>query len=150
MPRPKLRRWIESHPTQNWFKPAGVTLRNLEEVVLSLDEIEAIRLSDLEGMYQETAAERMNVSRQTLGRILQSAHRKIAEALVQGKAIRLQGGSIQMRDNQENEKNQKEERLGTRGQGGRRQGGRQGRGRGCGLGQGRGSKRGRGGEGRGG
>ncbi len=63
-----------------------------------MDEIEAIRLADLEGEYQEQVAKKMNVSRQTIGRILSSAHRKTAEALVQGKAIRLEGGQIQFSD----------------------------------------------------
>jgi rubrerythrin len=60
--------------------------------------LEAIRLADLEGLYQEQVAEAMNVSRQTLGRILDSAHRKVAEALVQGKMLRIEGGNIEMND----------------------------------------------------
>lgn len=71
-------------------------MRNLEEVSLTLDEFEAIRLADLEGMYQSNVAERMNVSRQTIGRILSTAHKKIAEALVHGKAIRLEGGKVKL------------------------------------------------------
>lgn len=74
-------------------------MRVLEEVSLTLDEIEAIRLADLEGMYQDQVAKKMNVSRQTVGRILASAHKKIAEALVLGKAIRMEGGSIQFKSN---------------------------------------------------
>jgi len=97
MPRPKVTRQVSERPEVTWFKPAGVPLRNLDEVVLTLDEIEAIRLADLDGMYQEQAAEQMDVSRQTVGRILTSAHRKIAEALVEGKAIRMEDGPVQFR-----------------------------------------------------
>ena len=66
----------------------------LEEVVLTIDEFEAVRLADLEGLYQEQAAEKMNVSRQTFGRIIESARKKVAEALVQGKALKIGGGEF--------------------------------------------------------
>ena len=98
MARPKTLRWIENIPEVTWFKPAGLQRRLLDEVSLTLDEIEAIRLADLESNYQEQVAEKMNVSRQTVGRILASAHKKIAEALVLGKAIRLEGGTFHHRD----------------------------------------------------
>ena len=98
MPRPKCTREIGHLPSSTWFKPAGVSLRDLEEVVLTLDEIEAIRLADAEGLYQEQVAEQMKVSRPTVGRILASGRKKIAEALVQGKAIRMEGGSVNIRN----------------------------------------------------
>ncbi len=69
-------------------------MSDLEEVVLTIDEVEAIRLADFEGMYQEQAAEKMKISRQTFGRVIAAAHRKIAEALVAGKALRIEGGVI--------------------------------------------------------
>jgi len=78
------------------FKPAGVPASTLEEVVLSLDEFEALRLADLEGLYQEQAAERMQVSRQTFGRTVEAARKKVAEALVLGKALRIEGGNVQL------------------------------------------------------
>jgi predicted DNA-binding protein (UPF0251 family) len=68
----------------------------LETLTLTLDELEAIRLADLEGQYQERAAEEMNVSRQTFGRIIESARKKIAEALISGKALEIKGGRIEM------------------------------------------------------
>jgi predicted DNA-binding protein (UPF0251 family) len=71
-------------------------VRDLDEVVMSLDEFEAMRLADLEGLYQEQAAARMNVSRPTFGRIIDSARRKVAEALVHGKALRIEGGPVQL------------------------------------------------------
>ena len=83
-------------PESNYFNPRGVPLSALEEVILTVDEFEAIRLADLEGSYQEQAAEKMNVSRQTFGRIIDSAHRKVAEVLVKGKALKIEGGEFEM------------------------------------------------------
>jgi uncharacterized protein len=68
----------------------------LTEVVLAFDELEAIRLSDLEGRYQEDAAAEMGVSRQTFGRIIEAAHRKVAEALCHGKALQIAGGIVEI------------------------------------------------------
>ena len=76
--------------------PAGVSACHVEEVVLSLDECEAIRLADLEGLYHEEAAARMNVSRQTFGRILETGRKKVARVLVEGKALRIGGGEVKM------------------------------------------------------
>jgi len=73
-----------------YFKPRGIPLIDLEEVDLSLDELEAIRLADYEGLYHEQAAERMNISRSTFGRILGEARRKVAEAVVDGKALKIE------------------------------------------------------------
>lgn len=96
MPRPQCCRRIAHTPTCAVFAPAGVPACDLEEVVLSLDECEAIRLADLEGLYQETAAARMNVSRQTFGRILEAARKKVARAIMEGKALRIEGGEVEM------------------------------------------------------
>ncbi len=90
MPRKKQSRNICGKPNATYYKPAGIPLKDLEEVALSLDEFESIRLADYEGLYQEDAAKQMNISRQTFGRIIKSAHQKIATALVQGKAIVIQ------------------------------------------------------------
>ncbi|HUL36698.1 MAG TPA: DUF134 domain-containing protein [Thermodesulfobacteriota bacterium] len=96
MARPRNCRRVGSVPESNYFKPRGIPLSMLEEVVLTVDECEAIRLADLEGLYQEQAAEKMNVSRQTFGRIIDSAHKKVAEALVKGKALKIEGGEFEM------------------------------------------------------
>ena len=80
------------------MKPAGVPARDLEEVVLGFDEAEALRLADLEGFYQEAAARSMGVSRQTFGRIVESARRKVADAILNGKALRIEGGEIKIRE----------------------------------------------------
>ena len=96
MARPLNCRRVGLLPPCSVYKPAGIPARFLEEVVLTVDEFEAIRLADLKGMYQETAAEQMKVSRQTFGRIIESARKKIADALVEGKALRIEGGEFQM------------------------------------------------------
>ena len=93
MPRPIKNRWVNWKPGASYFKPQGIPLRELGEVNLTVDELEAVRLAHLEGLYQEEAAQQMNISRQTFGRILESAHRKIAQALVNGNALRIEGGS---------------------------------------------------------
>ncbi len=96
MARPRNCRRVGSMPESNYFKPRGIPLSMLEEVILNVDEFEAIRLADLQSLYQEQAAEKMNVSRPTFGRIVESAHKKVAEALVQGKALKIEGGHFEM------------------------------------------------------
>jgi len=96
MPRPCRRRLVWGAPTVVYFKPQGVPLRMLAEVVLKLDELEALRLADLEGLSQEEAGQRMGVSRATFGRIVESARRKTAQVLVHGMALRIEGGSVKM------------------------------------------------------
>lgn len=96
MPRPLKTRRIGCKPDSNYFKPRGIPLTDLGEVVLTMDELEAVRLADFEGIYQEAAARRMNISRQTFGNIIKSAHQKIADALVNAKALRIEGGVVTM------------------------------------------------------
>ena len=96
MSRPFCCRRIAGKPAVPIFKPIGIPVCEIEEVVVALDEFEAMRLADLDGMYQEQAAEQMNVSRPTFSRIIESAHRKMADALVHGKALRIEGGPVQM------------------------------------------------------
>lgn len=92
MPRPKRPRRICFRPGVTYFKPRGVPLSFLKEVDLDADELEAIRLADFEGLDQVTAAKKMKISQSTLQRILTSARKKIAEALVSGKAIKIKKG----------------------------------------------------------
>jgi len=94
MTRPKCARFVDDFPTTTFFKPRGIPLVELEEITLAVDEFEALRLADLDGLYQEDAAARMNVSRATFGRILESAHKKVADALINGKAIKIEGGVV--------------------------------------------------------
>ncbi len=98
MARKKCLRHIEASPGTVYYKPAGIRLVELEEVCLELDEFEAVKLADLEELYQEEAAVKMNVSRQTFGRIITSARNKIADAIVNGKAIRIEGGSVLLKN----------------------------------------------------
>lgn len=95
MPRPICKRWVACSPEATLFKPAGVPAHRLERVALMLDEVEALRLADLEGMYQEPAAELMRVSRPTFARIVESARRKVADALIHGKALCIEGGVVE-------------------------------------------------------
>jgi predicted DNA-binding protein (UPF0251 family) len=95
MPRPKKPRFVSGYPTLTAFIPEGVPVSG--EVFLSVEELEAIRLSDFEGLDQESAANLMEVSRQTYGRILARARNIISEALVTGKALKIEGGDYEFR-----------------------------------------------------
>ena len=90
MARPKKRRRVCCQPGAFYFKPRGIPLFQLEEVALSLDELETLRLADNEGLYHEDAALRMKISRATFGRILNEARRKVAYAILEGKALRIE------------------------------------------------------------
>ncbi len=96
MPRPRQCRRVAQLPQATYYKPRGVPMRMLQQVALTVDELEAIRLADLEGLYQEEAAGRMNVSRQTFGRIVEAARKKVADALVNGKALSIEGGPVEV------------------------------------------------------
>ena len=95
MPRPKKPRFVSGYPTITAFFPQGVLVTG--ELSLSVEELEAIRLSDFERLDQESAANLMQVSRQTYGRILTDAHSIVSEALVTGKALKIEGGNYEMR-----------------------------------------------------
>ena len=97
MPRPKCCRRIGAPPEKMCYHPEGMSSPYLEEVHLTLDEYEAIRLADLEGLYQEQAASRMSISRQTFGRIIEAAHRKVADVLVNGKVLKIEGGVVSIK-----------------------------------------------------
>ncbi len=90
--RPRLMRRVALNLEADYFKPAGIPMRELELVSLTLEETEAVRLSDLENLEQEDAAKKMGISRRTYWRELQSARKKIADALVNGKAIKIEKG----------------------------------------------------------
>ncbi len=89
MARPRRCRFVMFQPTVAYFKPAGVALAQLSEVALGMDELEALRLVDYLGLTQEEAASRMAVSQPTMHRLLIEARKKIVDALVNGKAIRI-------------------------------------------------------------
>ena len=90
--RPKKTRWISCLPRERCFKPVCKTLSKAESVYLTLDEFEALRLADLDGLEQVDAAKRLKISRPTFSRILSIARLKIADGLVNIKAIRIEGG----------------------------------------------------------
>lgn len=94
MPRPVKWRRVAFIPGVRYYIPVGVPQCNLEENVLKIEELEAIRLKDLEGLEQEECAERMEVSRQTFQRILIEARKKVTDSLVNGKAVRIEGGNF--------------------------------------------------------
>ena len=90
MPRPKKWRCVNCHPCAPYFKPIGGGATKAREVFLSLDEVEALRLADLEGKYHTEAASEMKISRGTFGRIVNEARRKVAEAIIGGRALRIE------------------------------------------------------------
>ena len=96
MVRPRKDRYVAFNPEVSYFKPRGIPMFELEEIQLTVDEREAIRLADLLGMSHEDAGRQMGVSRATFGRITQQARRKVADALINGKAINVEGGNFRI------------------------------------------------------
>ncbi len=96
MPRPRLFRRVMFQPNVTYFKPIGVRMAGLEETVVTVDEFEAVRLKDLLGLGQEEAAKKMDISQPTFHRLVLGARKKIADALVNGKAIKIEGGNFRM------------------------------------------------------
>lgn len=94
MPRPSKCRAVSEHPGERIFRPSGFEGPGENPVTMSFDEFEAIRLADLEGLYQEDAARLMQVSRPTFSNILASARKKLGEMLVQGRSLTVTGGNI--------------------------------------------------------
>ncbi len=93
-------RWVSWQPGVTFYKPAGVPARALQIVNITVEELEAIRLTDLNQLTQEQAAKQMNISQPTFNRILTSARQKIADALVNGKAITIEGGRYVVKQGQ--------------------------------------------------
>lgn len=97
MPRPRICRRVRFRPNASFFKPAGIPVRELDEEVLSHEEIEAIRLIDHDEIEQSKACKQMEISQPTLSRLLKSARKKISQAIIHGKAIRIEGGNFKFR-----------------------------------------------------
>ena len=93
MSRPRICRRIRFRPETTYFKPAGIRMVELEEIILTFDEYETIRLIDLEDIEQADAGKMMKISQPTLSRLLKSARKKISDAIVNGKAIKIEGGN---------------------------------------------------------
>lgn len=96
MVRPRKQRLVQKPPRVEYFKPRGIPLKRLQETCLTVEGVEALRLADLEGLNQEQAAKRMHVSRQTFGRVLAKARNAVAEAVVSGRALRIDGGDYRL------------------------------------------------------
>jgi len=94
MARPVKLRYVAQLPGTGFFRPVGIAANALQGVCLSVEEVESIRLKDLEGLEQEECAQRMHISRPTFHRIVESARRKLADALINGKAIQIEGGNF--------------------------------------------------------
>ncbi len=99
MPRPENNRFVRKPPIYSEFKPAGVAGRNLENIVLTIDEYEALRLADFQGLSQEEAANEMGISRPTFTRIIEKARKKLVEFIVKGKFLKIDGGNIHFMQN---------------------------------------------------
>lgn len=96
MVRPTKDRRVEFIPAITCFKPAGMPASELKENVLTIEELEAVRLKDLEGLEQEECAQRMQISRGTFQRILSAARFKVAQALIEGRMLRFEGGNFKL------------------------------------------------------
>jgi len=96
MVRPKKCRRVAALPEVTYFKPAGIPLSALQEIRLSFEEIEAIRLKDVLNLEQAESAEQMKISRPTFQRVLRAARQKVADALLSGKAITIEGGDYEL------------------------------------------------------
>ncbi|MBU0667610.1 DUF134 domain-containing protein [Patescibacteria group bacterium] len=93
MPRPRRIRFVGCMPHAVYFKPAGIKMRQLNEVVLSIEEFEAIRLKDFENLSQEESAKKMGISQPTFHRLILTARKKAADAIINGKALKIEGGN---------------------------------------------------------
>jgi len=93
MVRPKLCRKVRFNPNVTYFKPRGIPLTELEEIIINIDELEAIRLKDLKNLEQEECAKMMKISQPTFHRLILSARKKISDAIVNGKSIKIEGGN---------------------------------------------------------
>jgi predicted DNA-binding protein (UPF0251 family) len=99
MPRPQDNRIVHEPPLFSEFKPIGIKGRNLEQILLTLDEFEALRLADSLGLSHAEAADEMEISRSTFTRLIEKARKKVADFLILGKLLTIEGGSIHFRNN---------------------------------------------------
>ena len=99
MARPKIKKIIETVPVHAYFKPQGIPMTKLKIINLSLEEIEALKLKDMQNLDQETAAEKMGISRSTFQRVIKSARHKLVKSVVEGKALKVEGGHYIPSDN---------------------------------------------------
>jgi len=112
MPRPIRPRKIRYKSNITYFKPAGIPMHSLEEVSLKFEEVEALRLKDVEKLGQTLAAEKMGVSQPTFFRIISTARKKVSDAIINGKAIRVEGGEYKFHDREQSSNPRREFRGG--------------------------------------
>ena len=98
MPRKKLHRMVTKEPPVSVYKPAGIPAMDLDEILITIDEFEALRLADFEGLSQRDASIEMHISQPTFNRVLSSARHKVASGLVQGHVLRIEGGRYVLSD----------------------------------------------------
>lgn len=101
MPRPRHTRRVSNVPDVTYFKPAGVPMSRLQVIVLTVEEFEALRLKDFLERNQKDAAEEMDISQPTFHRLVKVARQKIAEAIVRGKSIKIEGGNYHVDENKQ-------------------------------------------------
>jgi len=99
MPRPQDNRMVLEPPLFSEFKPLGIKGQDLEQVQLALDEFEAFRLADHIGLSHAEAADEMGISRPTFSRLIEKARKNIADFIIQGKLLTIEGGSVHFRNN---------------------------------------------------
>lgn len=99
MPRPEKERLVNTPPVFNSFKPSGYEKRGLNQIIITLDEYEAIRLADYEGLDHTNASERMQISRSTFTRLIEKARKKTSSFLIEGAELVIEGGNIHFRGN---------------------------------------------------
>lgn len=99
MPRPQDNRIVHEPPLFSDFKPSGTKGRDLEQIILTLDEFEAFRLADQLGFSHADAAIEMEISRSTFSRLIEKARKKVADFIIHGKSLRIEGGTVHFRMN---------------------------------------------------
>lgn len=99
MPRPHKERAVHTPPLHSGFKPSGIRGRFLDKLILTLDEFEAIRLADYQGLDHSQSAVKMDISRSTFSRLVEKARHKVAQFLVEGKHLQIEGGEVHFRGN---------------------------------------------------
>lgn len=104
MPRPRRCRMVGLRPKITHFKPAGARMTEIDDSTLTVDEFEALRLKDLESLDQKEAAKKMNISQPTFHRLILSARKKVTDAIVNGKAIKIEGGNFRFKGKCRNHK----------------------------------------------
>ncbi|GMN89627.1 DUF134 domain-containing protein [Francisella sciaenopsi] len=111
MPRPRIKRCIANEPSSLFYKPQAIRMKDLQQITLSYDQLEALRLADVENMKQANAAERMNISSSTFSRLIAEARYIVASALTKGWALKIEGGNFEISTNIKTHKEKQNEQT---------------------------------------